>query len=117
MVQTIDHTKPILTDTENKMQKSVEAVRQEMHSLHTGRASVALVEGIKVDYYNTITPLKGVASISTPDSKTIVIQPWDASALPAIEKGISISGLGLVANNDGRVIRIQMPALDRKSVV
>ena len=114
MVQTIDHTKPILTDTENKMQKSVEAVRQEMHSLHTGRASVALVEGIKVDYYNTITPLKGVASISTPDSKTIVIQPWDASALSAIEKGISISGLGLVANNDGRVIRIQMPALTQE---
>ena len=111
MVQTIDHTKSIMTDSEHKMQKTLDAMRQEFHSLHTGRASVALVEGIKVDYYNTITPLKGVASISTPDSKTIVIQPWDVSALSAIEKAISVSGLGLVPNNDGKAIRIQMPQL------
>ncbi len=108
MVQMIDHTKSIMTDSEHKMQKTLEAMRQEFHSLHTGRASVALVEGIKVDYYGTITPLKGLASISTPDSKTIVIQPWDASGLAAIEKAISVSGLGLVPNNDGRVVRIQM---------
>ena len=111
MVQTVDHTKSIMNDAEHKMQKAIDAVRQEFHSLHTGRASVALVESIKVDYYNTITPLKGVASISTPDSKTIVIQPWDVSALTPIEKAISTSGLGLVPNNDGKVVRIQMPQL------
>ena len=111
MVQMIDHAKSIMTDSEHKMQKTLDAMRQEFHSLHTGRASVALVEGIKVDYYGTITPLKGLASISTPDSKTIVIQPWDASGLAAIEKAISVSGLGLVPNNDGRVVRIQMPQL------
>ncbi|OGW87923.1 MAG: ribosome recycling factor [Omnitrophica bacterium RIFCSPLOWO2_01_FULL_45_10b] len=110
-MQTINHTKPILDDAEHKMQKALEATRQEFQNLHTGRASVALVEGIKVDYYNTITPLKGVASLSTPDTKTIVIQPWDASALGIIEKAISVSGLGLVPNNDGKVIRIKMPQL------
>jgi len=110
-VQTIDQTKSIMTDAEHKMQKTLDAMRQEFQSLHTGRASVALVEGIKVDYYGTITPLKGLASISTPDSKTIVIQPWDVSGLSSIEKAISVSGLGLVPNNDGKVIRIQMPQL------
>ena len=111
MVQVVNHTKPILDDAEHRMQKTLEALRQEFQNLHTGRASVALVEGVKVDFYGAITPLKGVASISTPDSKTIVIQPWDVSALTAIEKGISVSGLGLVPNNDGKVIRIQMPQL------
>ena len=111
MVQTVDHTKSIMSDAEHKMQKTLEALRQEFQSLHTGRASVALVEGIKVDYYNTITPLRGLAAISTPDAKTIVIQPWDVSVLSAVEKAISVSGLGLVPNNDGKVIRIQMPQL------
>lgn len=114
MVQTINHTKPILDDAEKRMQKGLDAVRQEFHSLHTGRASVTLVEGIKVDYYNTVTPLKGVASITTPDSKTIVIQPWDVSALGPIEKAIQTSGLGLVPNNDGKVVRIQMPQLTQE---
>jgi len=114
MVQMVDHTKSIMTDAEHKMQKSLDAVRQEFQSLHTGRASVALVEGIKVDYYGTITPLKGLASISTPDSKTIVIQPWDVSGLVAIEKAISVSSLGLVPNNDGKVVRIQMPQLTQE---
>ncbi|MBI1977221.1 MAG: ribosome recycling factor [Candidatus Omnitrophica bacterium] len=111
MAQTVDQTKSILSDSEHKMQKALDAVRHELQMLHTGRASVALVEGIKVEYYNTITPLKGVASISTPDTKTIVIQPWDMGALSAVEKGISTSGLGLVPQNDGKVIRIKMPPL------
>ena len=111
MVQTIDHTKPILSDAEHKMQKALDATRQEFHNLHTGRSSTALVEGIKVDYYNAVTPLKGLASLSTPDSKTIVIQPWDVSILSAIEKAILTSGAGLVPKNDGKVIRIQMPQL------
>lgn len=111
MVQTLNQTKTILDDTERKMQKALEAIRQEFQSLHTGRSSVTLVENVKVDYYNNTTPLKGLASISTPDTKTLVIQPWDISALSAIEKAISVSGLGLVPNNDGKVIRLKMPEL------
>lgn len=114
MVQTINQTKPILDESEQKMQKTLDATRQEFHNLHTGRASVTLAEGIKVDYYGTATPLKGLASISTPDSKTIQIQPWDVSALSAIEKAIQTSGLGLVPHNDGKLIRIQMPQLTQE---
>ena len=114
MVQTLNQTKTILDDTERKMQKALEAIRQEFQSLHTGRASVTLVENVKVDYYNNTTPLKGLASISTPDTKTLVIQPWDVSALSAIEKAISVSGLGLVPNNDGKVIRLKMPELTQE---
>jgi ribosome recycling factor len=111
MVQTANQTKAILDDADRKMQKAIEAIRVEFQNLHTGRASVTLVENVKADYYNNMTPLKGLASISTPDTKTIVIQPWDVSALSAIEKAISTSGLGLVPNNDGKVIRIKMPQL------
>ena len=114
MVQTLNQTKTILDDAERKMQKALEAIRQEFQSLHTGRASVTLVENVKVDYYNNTTPLKGLASISTPDTKTLVIQPWDVSALSALEKAISVSGLGLVPNNDGKVIRLKMPELTQE---
>ncbi|HLD56220.1 MAG TPA: ribosome recycling factor [Candidatus Omnitrophota bacterium] len=114
MVQTLNQTKTILDDTERKMQKALEAIRQEFQSLHTGRASVTLVENVKVDYYNNTTPLKGLASISTPDTKTLVIQPWDVSALSAIEKAISMSGLGLVPNNDGKLVRLKMPELTQE---
>ena len=114
MSQTIDQTKPILTDAEHKMQKALDAVRHELQSLHTGRASIALVEGIKVEYYNTVTVLKGIASISTPDTKTIVIQPWDVSAISPIEKAINASGLGLNPQNDGKVLRIKMPQLTQE---
>lgn len=108
---TANNIKSIQDGAESRMQKAVDSTRQEFHSLHTGRASVALVENIKVDYYNTVTALKGLAGITTPDQKTILIQPWDTSALSLIEKAISVSGLGLTANNDGKVIRIKMPEL------
>ncbi len=114
MTQTIDPAKSILTDAEHRMQKALDATKHEFQSLHTGRASIALVEGIRVDYYGNMTPLKGMASLATPDTKTIVIQPWDVSALSAIEKAISTSGLGLVPNNDGKLIRIKMPALTQE---
>src|SRR3989338_4060153 len=96
---TANNVKAIQDGAEPRMQKAVDSTCQEFHSLHTGRASVSLVENIKVDYYNTVTALKGVAGITTPDHKTILIQPWDISALSAIEKAISVSGLGLAANN------------------
>lgn len=114
MVQTVDHTKSIFADAEHKMQKSLDALRQEFHGLHTGRASTALVEGLKVDYYGTMTALRAMASIATPDARTIQIQPWDISALGAIEKAISTSSLGLVPHNDGKAIRIQMPDLTQE---
>ena len=114
MVQTINQTKPIMDDAEHKMQKALDATRQEFHNLHTGRASVTLVEGIKVDFYNTVAPLKGLASISTPDAKTLQIQPWDPSSLSAVEKAIQTSGLGLVPQNDGKLIRIPIPQLTQE---
>ncbi len=104
-------TNSIQHDAEVKMQKTLDAMRQEFQSLHTGRASIALVESIKVEAYDATTALKGLASISTPDTKTIVITPWDASVLSNIEKAISASGLGLTPSNDGRVVRIKMPQL------
>jgi ribosome recycling factor len=111
MVQVTDQTKSILNDSEKKMQKAVDQTTQEFHQLRTGRASIMMVETLKVEYYNAVTQLKGLASLSTPDARTIVIQPWDPSSLSAIEKAIQTSDLGLVPNNDGKLIRIQVPTL------
>ncbi|MSR77467.1 MAG: ribosome recycling factor [Candidatus Omnitrophica bacterium] len=104
-------SKKTLEETKKKMAKSAEATKKEFHNLRTGRASIGLVEGIQVDYYNTPTPIKSLANISTPDAKTILIQPWDVSAVGEIEKGILKSGLGLTPLNDGKVVRIQIPSL------
>ncbi len=111
MTQIIDHTKTVLVDAEKKMQKAVDATSSEFQHLRTGRASIMLVETIKVDYYNASTQLKSLASLTTPDARTIVIQPWDPASLGAIEKAIQTSELGLVPNNDGKLIRIQVPSL------
>ncbi|OGX05711.1 MAG: ribosome recycling factor [Omnitrophica bacterium RIFCSPLOWO2_12_FULL_50_11] len=111
MAQVLDQVKTLFADAERKMQKAVDATTQEFHSLRTGRASIMLVETVSVDYYNTKTQLKSLASLTTPDARTILIQPWDASSLEAIEKAILASRLGLTPNNDGNVIRIQMPPL------
>ena len=107
----IQDVKKVVEETKKKMTKGLEATRKEFQNIRTGRASIALVEGIQVDYYNTPTPIKGVASISTPDAKTISIQPWDPSIMGEIERGIMKSGLGLMPVNDGKVIRIQIPPL------
>lgn len=103
--------KTIISDMEKKMAKAVEATRRDFQNIRTGRASIALVEGIQVDYYNTPTALKGLANISTPDPKTIAITPWDITAVSEIEKAILKSDLGLTPMNDGKVLRIQIPAL------
>ncbi len=110
MVETID-VKKIIEETKKKMSKGVEATRKEFQNIRTGRASIALVEGVLVDYYNTPTPLKGVANISTPDPKTIAIQPWDPSLIGEIERSIQKSGLGLTPINDGKIVRMQIPPL------
>ncbi len=113
MVETMD-VKKLLDETQKKMTRSLEATKKEFQNIRTGRASIALVEGVHVDYYNTPTPLKSLASISTPDPKTIAIQPWDPSGIGEIERAIQKSGLGLTPINDGKIIRMQIPSLTQE---
>lgn len=107
-------TKTIIEETKKKMTKSVDVTKREFQNIRTGRASIALVEGIQVDYYNTPTPLKGLANISTPDPKTIAIHPWDPSVINDIDRAIQKSGLGLTPINDGKIIRMQIPPLTQE---
>lgn len=101
----------VLKDCDGKMKKTVENLKREFGKLRTGRASTALVESIKVDYYGTPTPLPQIASIAVPDSRTITIQPWDRNAFSIIDKAIQTSDLGLSAVNDGKLLRINIPPL------
>lgn len=101
-------------DAERRMQKAVEALRQDISSIRTGRASSALVERITVDYYGTPTPINQVASISVPEARLLVIQPWDRKMLIDIEKAIQKSDLGINPNNDGQVIRLAIPPLNEE---
>lgn len=111
--------KVVLTETEKRMSSTVDAFQQELAKLRTGRASLALVDGIQVDYYGAQTPLNQVATMSVPDSTTITIAPWEPKVLAEIEKAILRSNLGLTPNNDGRVIRLNIPALteDRRKAL
>lgn len=104
----------IFAEMKKKMEKAIDSLAHELAGLRTGRASVAILDNIKVDYYGTITPLKQLATISTPESRTITIQPWDVSQLHAIEKAIQTSDLGLNPSNDGKMIRISIPALNEE---
>lgn len=99
---------------EPKMQRAVEVMERDFGGIRTGRASTALVERVAVDYYGTSMPLNQLAGISTPDPHLIVIQPWDRGALPAIEKAITRSDLGLVPNVDGTVVRLHVPPLSEE---
>lgn len=101
----------IFEDMDDRMGKAVEALKREYSRLRTGRASVSLLDGIKVSYYDTPTPLNQMASLAVPESRLIVIQPWDKTAIGEIEKAILKSELGLTPINDGKVIRIAIPAL------
>ncbi len=101
----------IKANARKKMEKSLNLLTQELSQLRTGRASPALLEGIKVEYYNSMLPLNQVASISIPEPRLIVIQPWDKTVLPNIEKAIFKSAIGLTPNNDGNVIRLPIPPL------
>jgi len=106
--------KEILKETEGKMKKSIESTRREFSEVRTGRAHPGLIEGMHVDYFGTSTPFKQVASISTPDPRTIMIQPWDATIIPEIEKAILASNLGVTPSNDGKVIRLSVPPLSEE---
>lgn len=101
----------LLKDSEHKMKVSVDHLHTELGKVRTGRASISLVEDIKVDYYGNPTPLAQTATLGAPDSKTITIAPWDVSVLPVIEKAIQASDLGLNPSNDGKVIRLTIPPL------
>ena len=98
-------------DLEASMRKSVEATLRNFNTIRTGRANPSLLDKIMVPYYGADTPLKSLATLSTPDSQTIQIQPFDAGSVGLIEKAIGMSDLGLTPNNDGKVIRINIPPL------
>lgn len=101
----------ILLDAEERMEKALAALDRDFAKLRTGRATTALVDGIKADYYGTPTPISQMASIAVPDSRTLTIQPWDKGGIALIEKAILKSDLGLTPVNDGKLIRIVMPPL------
>ena len=101
----------ILKEYDAKMQKTVDVVVSDFASVRAGRANAAVLDKITVDYYGVATPLNQVASISSPDPRTLTIQPWDSSLLKAIEKAIQTSDLGINPQNDGRVIRLSFPQL------
>ncbi len=103
--------KQLKQETDGKMQKGLEAVRRELSEVRTGRAHPGLIEGIHVDYYGTPTLLKQMASITIPDPRTIVIQPWDVTAVEAIEKAILNSSLGATPTTDGKILRVSLPQL------
>lgn len=103
--------KTMVSDARQRMHTSVEAVRRELAGLRTGRASVALLDGIRVDYYGNPTPLNQVGNLSAPEPTLITMQPWEPSLLPVIEKAIRTSDLDLNPQNDGKVIRIPVPPL------
>ncbi len=103
--------KEVLEESDARKKRSVEALKRELSTIRTGRASPALVENIVVDYYGAPTPLNQMASISVPEARLLVVQPWDRQSLPAVEKAILKNDLGLNPNNDGTLIRLAIPQL------
>jgi len=101
----------IFEELKEGMEKAIGALEKSFSKVRTGRASLSLLDGIRVEYYGTLTPLNQVASLSTPESRLIVISPWDSSVLGAIEKAIQKSDLGLMPSNDGKLIRLAIPVL------
>jgi ribosome recycling factor len=101
----------VITQAEVKMKNAVEATQRELAHIRTGKATINLLDGITVEYYQSTVPLTHVASLSVPDPRTIAIQPWDKSIIPVIEKAVLKSDLGLTPSNDGTVIRLPIPPL------
>ena len=102
---------PIRQSFTNQMDQALEYLRKDLSGLRTGRASVTLLDGVRVDYYGTMTPLKQVANVATPEARLITIQPWEPKLIKEIEKAISNSGLGVTPSNDGKLIRVPLPPL------
>ena len=101
----------IFQDTRESMEKSIVALKNDLNKVRTGRASLSLLDDIRVDYYGTLTPLNQMSSLSVPESRLIIIQPWDVSMIKEIEKAILKSDLDLTPSNDGKIIRISIPSL------
>ncbi len=101
----------VLLETDSRMQRSVEALRRELNTIRTGRASPALIETLTVEYYGVPTPMNQLASISVPEARVLMIQPWDRQSIRDVERSILKSDLGLVPNNDGTAIRLNIPVL------
>ncbi|NLM21472.1 MAG: ribosome recycling factor [Peptococcaceae bacterium] len=101
----------VMSSAEDKMKKTVEVLRKDLASVRAGRANPAMLEKVTVDYYNTPTPINQLATVSVPEPRMLVIQPWDKSAIKDIEKAIMKSDLGLTPSNDGNVIRLPIPQL------
>ena len=107
----IPQIQPLFVQAEEKMKKAVERLRQDFVSIRTGRATGTLLDHLKLEYYGSQVPLKQVAAVGVPDGRTIEVKPWDVSTLPAIEKAILASDLGLTPSNDGKIIRLSVPSL------
>ncbi|MEK6696768.1 MAG: ribosome recycling factor [Candidatus Deferrimicrobiota bacterium] len=101
----------LMKDTSARMERSIEAFRKELGKVRTGRASFSLLDGVKVDYYGTPTPLQQVGTLSVPESRLITVTPWDTKMIGPIEKAIQGSGLGLNPSSDGKTVRIPIPPL------
>ena len=104
-------TDDVLADVEDKMDRAVEALKRDLNTLRTGRATPSLIENISVDYYGTPTPLKQIASISAPDARAILVQPWDKQSLREIEKSLMKSDMGFNPSNDGNIVTVPIPPL------
>ncbi len=102
---------PVHQKATDGMEKALEHLKRDLSGLRTGRASVALLDNIRVDYYGTMTPLKQVASVSTPEARLITVQPWDTKLIKEIEKALATSDLGVNPSNDGKLIRVPLPPL------
>ncbi|SCY12968.1 ribosome recycling factor [Alkaliphilus peptidifermentans] len=98
-------------EIEGKMQKTINVIKDELNSIRAGRANPAMLDKISLDYYGSITPLKQIATVTAPEPRMIIIQPYDKSAMQSIEKAIMTSDLGLNPSNDGKVIRLNIPQL------
>ena len=104
----------VLGEVERKMGRTVDALKRELNTLRTGRATPSLIENISVDYYGVPTPLKQIASISAPDARAIMVQPWDKQSLREIEKSLMKSDMGFNPSNDGNAITVPIPPLNQE---
>jgi ribosome recycling factor len=101
----------VLKDLQGSLEKGIESFRRDLAKVRTGRANLAILDGIKVDYYGTPTPLNQVASLNVPDARLITVKPWEKALIPEIEKAIRAAQLGLNPNSDGEIVRVPTPAL------
>lgn len=104
-------TEDVLKDAEERMKKAIEALRRDLLSIRTGRASTSLIEKLHIEYYGTPTPLNQLATVTAPEARLLLVQPWDKGSLPIIEKALQKADMGFNPSSDGRVIRIPIPPL------